>query len=112
MIRIDEAFLKHNSIGFLRLVLASLVVFSHSFALSGLEPPGHMQAKLAVSGFFFLSGVLITQSFENSRSFWDYVWRRSLRIFPGLWACLVVSAFVIVPTASHVQGLAVPWRES
>lgn len=78
-------------------MLASLVLLEHTFVLAGLPKPGHMYARLAVGGFFFLSGLLITQSFVHARSFWDYMWRRTLRIFPGFWACLIVTAFVIVP---------------
>lgn len=93
----------NNSIGFLRLVLASLVVLSHAFVLRGLTPPGHMFAKLAVSGFFFLSGMLITQSYLHSNSLKDYLWRRTLRIFPGFWGCLFFSAFVVTPIAMWLQ---------
>jgi len=67
--KVDDQFLKpgNNSIGFLRLVLASMVVFEHTFALAHLPEPTHMAAKLAVDGFFFLSGMLVTQSFAHCR---------------------------------------------
>jgi peptidoglycan/LPS O-acetylase OafA/YrhL len=60
---------KNNSIGFLRFVLACLVVFSHCYPLGGfkLEPlvawsDGHQTlGGFGVAGFFFLSGYLILQ---------------------------------------------------
>jgi len=111
---VGDQFLKpgQNSIGFIRLVLASAVVFYHGFVLGGIQPPGHMQAKLAVSGFFFLSGMLITQSFLHSRGFVDYIWRRTLRVFPGFWGCLIFSAFVVTPIAMALQHRDFPAREA
>lgn len=103
-IRPSDALLKENSIGLLRLVLASMVVFFHAFALTDTDDPGGMWGRVAVGGFFFLSGVLITKSCIACNDFRDYIWRRSLRIFPGLWACLAFSAFVIAPIAFAIQG--------
>ncbi len=102
---INDEFLKpgKNSIGFLRLLLASLVVVEHSFTLGGFPIPGHMYARLAVAGFFFLSGMLIAQSFVHSSSVIDFGWRRLLRLFPGLWACVAVMAFILLPIAWFAQ---------
>ena len=33
-----------------------------------------------------------------------YAWRRFLRIFPGLWVCLLVTAFVLAPTVGALRG--------
>ena len=41
--------------------------------------------------FFVLSGFLISASLERSKGLAQYLRNRALRIFPGLWACLVVS---------------------
>ncbi len=111
---VGDEFLRpgNNSIGFLRLVLASLVVLSHAFVLCGFDPPGHMYAKLAVSGFFFLSGMLITQSYLHSKSLIDYLWRRTLRIFPGFWGCLLFAAFVVTPLAMWLQHRPFPVHEA
>ncbi len=46
--------------------------------------------------FFVISGVLISKSYEHSDSLRDYLRNRCLRIFPGLWVCLVVSVAVIL----------------
>jgi peptidoglycan/LPS O-acetylase OafA/YrhL len=93
-----------NSIGFLRFALAALVILHHSYVLSGHRDPldrltrGDLDlGNVAVSGFFVLSGFLITRSAERAPSIWRYLWHRVLRIFPGFWVCLVVCAAVIGP---------------
>jgi peptidoglycan/LPS O-acetylase OafA/YrhL len=96
---------KSNSIGFLRFFLATLVVFSHSFLLahSSSDPLGKWSigdidlGDVSVECFFALSGFLIAGSYFRTSDLWRYFWHRSLRIFPGFWACLVVIAFLIGP---------------
>jgi peptidoglycan/LPS O-acetylase OafA/YrhL len=62
---------RHNSLNALRLALATLVVVSHAWPLTGLEPePGFGGANLgtwAVFGFFAISGFLITRSRLRTR---------------------------------------------
>jgi peptidoglycan/LPS O-acetylase OafA/YrhL len=96
---------RDNAFGVLRLALASAVLVSHSYPLSG-RPDRDPLARfsggqvslgtLAVLGFFVISGFLVTRSALRT-SFRSYAWRRFLRIFPGFWACLVVTAFVFAP---------------
>ena len=40
----------------------------------------------------------------DARRLRDYYLARGLRILPGLWTCLIVTAFVIAPTAVAIQG--------
>jgi peptidoglycan/LPS O-acetylase OafA/YrhL len=99
-------------VGFLRLALASSVLVSHTWPVGlGRQDPGHFQTRgqasvgaLAVDGFFVLSGFLITASglrFSVGR----FAWHRFLRIFPGLWVCLLVTALVIAPgVAMYERG--------
>lgn len=75
----------------LRLGLASLVLVSHGLFLTGAREPvyelsGHYTTlgSLAVMGFFFVSGFVITQALDRSKSFGQFAWRRFLRIAPGL----------------------------
>jgi peptidoglycan/LPS O-acetylase OafA/YrhL len=86
-------------------VLASSVIVSHSFALSGrldqewvLRFSGGQESLggLAVAGFFVVSGFLVTASALKA-SPTRYAWRRFIRIFPGFWVCLLVTAFVFAP---------------
>jgi peptidoglycan/LPS O-acetylase OafA/YrhL len=98
-----------NSFSLLRLVFAGMVLFDHAFPLggwnggasplqtwtSGTESFGG----LAVLGFFVISGFLVTRSFVGSANGVSYVWKRFLRIFPGFWVCLIVTAVLIGPLA-------------
>ena len=80
-----------NNFNAIRLFLALLVIFDHSFALAEakddpLEVVSHLQlsfGEMAVCLFFFISGFLITASWFNSKSMSDYLRRRVLRIFPA-----------------------------
>ncbi len=101
-----------NAFGFLRLFLAVAVIVGHCYPVAGLEgePVGvltdgrHHLGSLAVGMFFVLSGFLITRSAVRSPALGRFVWHRFLRIFPGYWVCLVVSAFVIAPVMVMSEG--------
>lgn len=87
----------HNSLNFLRLALATVVVVSHAVALGGfgqgwITDNGTPAGTMAVYGFFGISGYLITGSAERNGA-GRYLWQRFLRIFPGFWVCLVITAF-------------------
>lgn len=95
--RFSDAFdSRSNSLNFIRLLLASTVVFSHSLSLGGygtdLIGRKTTIATIAVYGFFGISGYLITASADHNR-LGRYLWQRFLRIFPGFWVCLLVTAF-------------------
>jgi peptidoglycan/LPS O-acetylase OafA/YrhL len=102
---------RHNALGFIRLVLAALVILDHACALGGYGGDPlliwtHGQAELgdiAVGGFFAISGYLIAKS-GMSADILQFLWRRFLRIFPGYWTLLILTAFVIVPIVWIVQG--------
>src|SRR5680860_228497 len=103
--RIDP---RYNSINALRLVLAFMVLVSHSikFSTGGNDFVGTWTGSsvdlgtMGVDGFFALSGYLIVGSFISSPSASRYLWRRCLRILPGFWVCLVVTALVIGPVTA------------
>jgi peptidoglycan/LPS O-acetylase OafA/YrhL len=103
---LEEAFDPHrNSLTFMRLVLAAMVIYSHSFSLgrfgggdwlyrfAGLDNFG----TLAVAAFFTISGFLVTRSYCESGSLLRYAVHRVMRIFPGYWLCLAVTAFLFSP---------------
>lgn len=92
-----------NNFDFLRLLFATLVIFSHSFPLTAQEEIvailtngqiglGH----LSVSIFFIMSGYLIFISLKNSYSILDYFWKRCLRLFPALFVMLFITLVVAV----------------
>lgn len=97
---------RDNGIGFLRLMLASLVILAHAPTLGGFDGLGFWFlgprfgfGSIAVMGFFTLSGVLITRSWEGSKSAGDYFVKRVLRIIPGYLVCLLVCGLIFAPIA-------------
>jgi peptidoglycan/LPS O-acetylase OafA/YrhL len=100
-----------NSIGFLRHLLAFDVLVAHTWPLAFGAPSlgmafTHNQTDLgtlSVYGFFVLSGFLITAS-GRKFGIGRFSWHRFLRIYPGLWVCLLVTAFAIAPAAALIEG--------
>ena len=97
-----------NSIGFLRWLLAFAVIFSHAGPLAGFYGGHDLGSQIsseqslggvAVAGFFFFSGFLITLSRMGKSTIFRYFWRRALRIFPAFWLVLLFTAFLFAPIA-------------
>ena len=124
--RLSDFNFRSNAIGFLRLFFAAVVVWSHGFRTGGFGfdfVVYHSDAMLtagllAVGGFFVLSGFLITRSYETSNSAGRFLWHRFLRIFPGFWVCLIVTALILGPiayvrefgtTSGYLFGQDTPW---
>lgn len=99
-----------NNFDLIRISMAMLVVWSHSFALyRGSESTELMSrltqgvinsGNLGVFVFFMVSGFLITQSLDRSSSYWSYLRKRVARIHPGFIVATSICAFVIVPIYS------------
>lgn len=93
-----------NSLGLIRLVLASVVLVDHAFPLGGFGADPVLAATngqaslgaLAVGGFFAISGYLIAKS-GMSGDVVQFMWRRALRIFPAYWLVLLATAFLVAP---------------
>jgi peptidoglycan/LPS O-acetylase OafA/YrhL len=97
-----------NSLDFLRWLMAFLVIFSHAGPVAGLYGGEDLGVQIsdeqslggvAVAGFFFFSGFLITKSRQGRSTIWRYFWRRCLRIFPAFWAALILTVLVMAPLA-------------
>lgn len=96
-----------NNFDFLRFLLATSVILSHSWPLLygdyEAEPMSVLtrgQAHLgsmAVWGFFLLSGFLITGSWTRSKTTGQYVSNRVRRIIPGYVAAALICWFVVGP---------------
>lgn len=87
-------------------MLASGVILQHSWSLTGrkIYPPiEQLLTQVWVDGFFAISGFLITASWVRNPRLREYFVARILRIFPGLWVCLAVVAFVIAPISVAIQ---------
>ncbi|MBM9467714.1 acyltransferase family protein [Nakamurella leprariae] len=108
-LNLQEAFdARRNSIGFLRWLLAFVVIFSHAGPLAGFYDSHSLGTQwsseqsfggVAVAGFFCLSGFLITRSRMGRSTVFRYFWRRVLRIFPAFWAALLLVVLVLAPIA-------------
>ena len=86
---------QRNSLNFLRLTLALVVLGTHTVAIGGFHTissvNGTTFGQIAVFGFFGISGYLITGSALRNH-LGRYLWQRFLRIFPGFWICLAMTA--------------------
>lgn len=101
---------RNNNFNFLRLVLALLVILSHSTLLldgnENREPLARLVGfttfgKLAVECFFLLSGYLIVQSWAQSPNIWRFLKKRILRIYPGFIVASLFCAFVAGPLGAE-----------
>lgn len=99
---------RRNALNAVRLALAAEVMLWHSFPVTGhsvsSKPVLQLLFSIGVDGFFALSGFLVTSSWLRDPRLRNYLLARALRILPGLWACLVVTAFVIAPLGLALQG--------
>jgi peptidoglycan/LPS O-acetylase OafA/YrhL len=95
-----------NNFDFLRILFASLVIITHSYALMGL-PEIDILSKatsyrsslsfVGVRGFFSISGFLIFTSFVRTESPIGFLWKRFIRIWPALFILLLITSFIAGP---------------
>ncbi|MDR5772068.1 MULTISPECIES: acyltransferase [unclassified Caballeronia] len=99
-----------NNFDFIRVVAASLVIFSHQYGLMGLGEPavfgGFSYGGLGVLIFFSISGYLVSQSWDRDPHVPRFALKRILRIFPGLICVALLMTFIMGPratTLSHTE---------
>lgn len=88
-----------NNFNLIRMLAASFVLVSHSYALCGLDEPlratlGVTWGSIAVDIFFVTSGYLVTASIVRGANARDFVFNRILRIFPGLIVAVFLTTLV------------------
>lgn len=105
----DSIKIHRNNFDSLRFLFASFVIITHSFALVGNESMEFVSkfsngqfnlSYIGLRGFFIISGFLIYQSVERSKSIVDFIWKRFLRVFPALLIVSFITAFIIGPLIS------------
>ncbi len=88
-----------NNFDLLRIFAATQVLCQHSLLHLQLTSGLWWQVFSKFSGvpiFFVLSGFLISASFEKAASLKIYTQNRLLRILPGLWACVLLTAIITI----------------
>ena len=104
---------KDNNFNLIRFIAASIVLFSHSYALalgSGETEPlrllvGITGGSVAVDIFFISSGFLIASSYLARNNMLAFIWARVLRIYPALFVavlfCLSIGAWFTTLSVSE-----------
>lgn len=89
---------RHNNFDLLRLLLACAVLLVHVATLTGSGELKFLKellsAKVAVDGFFVISGFLIFRSFENTASLNEYFGKRLRRIYPAYFFIIVLCVLI------------------
>jgi peptidoglycan/LPS O-acetylase OafA/YrhL len=98
---------QQNNFDAIRLALAVLVIYSHSYPLAANSYAGEAMVTLtrgqtssggmAVGLFFVISGFLITASYERSTSVATYLFKRIRRIYPAFAAVNLLSLLIVLP---------------
>jgi peptidoglycan/LPS O-acetylase OafA/YrhL len=106
-----------NNFDLIRLFAAFQVAFVHVFHIMEIETTGIISFILhmfylfpGVPIFFFISGFLISRSYENNSCLKEFFINRVLRLYPGLIACVAFS-IVVVMLSGYLQGKGVQWFE-
>ncbi len=110
-----EDFLKreNNNLDLIRIILACMVIVGHSPALNGpsdywVDPITYFfkftySGALAVKIFFFISGLVVTNSLLHNRSATHFIISRFFRLFPALLFVLIITVFVFGPILTSLQ---------
>ena len=98
----------HNNLTALRWFAACLVLYGHAHALLGLPEVLFLDivpmGLLGVYIFFAISGYLVAQSWTRDPHVLRFLARRSLRIFPGLVVCTLLSVLVLGPLLTTLDA--------
>ncbi len=104
-----------NNFDLLRLAAAMQVVIFHSsewMDIGSADASWLLAFFHRIPGvpvFFFISGFLISRSYETNSKLSDYARNRAFRIFPALWACFAVS-IIMVYFSGYFSTVVVPLK--
>jgi peptidoglycan/LPS O-acetylase OafA/YrhL len=105
---------KVNNFDLIRLAAALQVAFIHAVTELGVAVPWPLRAISewfpGVPIFFFISGFLISRSYEKNSILREYARNRALRIYPGLAVCFLVS-IVSVALTGYFATIDVSWTD-
>lgn len=119
-VRLGETITKRSeNLQFVRFLAAVFVIVAHAYVLCTGSNAGDWMIRLtggqltlghiAVSVFFFCSGLLIAKSAERTKHFIPYIKARALRIFPSL--CFVTVFVMIAGGFGSELGLREYWMQ-
>lgn len=100
-----------NNITLLRHFAAVFVLINHSFDLlnrSAEDPVSLLTggttslSRIGLIFFFFISGLLITQSLYTSADIKHFLWKRILRIYPALIVLIFLTVFILGPVFTEI----------
>lgn len=105
---------KINNFDLIRIVTAVLVLVNHSLIHLELDTPRFytvIQQFPRVPMFFVMSGFLLSASFERNSDLKVYFTNRLLRIYPGLWVCLIFTLLVFgfIGGVNFMHLETIPW---
>ena len=99
-----------NCMDWMRLYAALSIILGHSMRWLSAPDAASVRAFSIFPGliiFFAMSGFLITASMERRLSPWpQFLWRRFIRLYPGMWVCFLVS-LAVVAVMTRLYGIEV-----
>jgi peptidoglycan/LPS O-acetylase OafA/YrhL len=101
-----------NNFDLIRLAAAMQVAVVHALTHLNLGSSLAFDLLFAFPGvpvFFFVSGFLVSASYDRSPSLWAYARARALRLFPALWAVTALSILSVALTG-YFATVAMDWR--
>lgn len=109
-----DVFLKrgNNNLDLIRIVAAIMVIYGHSFYLAnayGEKEPIKKLLEFTYSGtiavmlFFFISGILVTNSILNNDNVKKFIVSRFFRIYPAFFAVIIITSFIIGPLITKMN---------
>jgi peptidoglycan/LPS O-acetylase OafA/YrhL len=102
---------ENNNFDLLRLIAACLVIVGHAYALVPDESSRDLvltwlnfdySGSLAVKFFFFISGLVVTNSLLEKPSLGAFAQARLFRLMPAMIVCVLLTAFVLGPAVTSL----------
>ena len=93
----------HNQFDLIRLLTAWSVIVAHHFPITGTTAPAWISNQwlnwawlggVAVMTFFVISGYLVTLSWQREPRLLPFLWKRVLRLWPGMLGAVLLCMFV------------------
>ena len=93
-----------NHFDTIRLLTAWCVIVAHHYPITGIKAPAWISNQwlhwawlggMAVMTFFVISGYLVTRSWIREPLLLPFLWKRVLRLWPGLCGAILTCVFVV-----------------